>query len=524
MNKVVKNLLWIWMVSWIGILALVYAFDPMKPDLHRLCSWLPEHASWDVSWWNKSTVWSYLWDLMDVTVPDWLNIWWALTPRTKEWKTLCTFTCDFWYKLDSNNQTCVVDPDVNPCPDGYSWSSINQKCEKNPETYSDELVTAYNYAHELWIEDRAIEEARLYGTITKQELAKIISIWAENELGRTENPDASCNFLDRVDTDGDYVEYVIEACKLWLMGTNNSYFDPYRPVTNAIFATTLSRALWWDMHDGWEPYYAHHIAALQSARIIGDDINPNTQVLKWYVYATIYRAMYWENQMKNNMQGEVLFRKNDVSAKTVFDGVYTAPEDINLNWWMIAKSSDSPEVFGENAATFSLIFGWEVVSEITTNGNVWFSSLFDDVNLKKWETLDFEIRAEVDGSLANTGVYQYRVWFFNLATASGEQKTADLSPMVVVDSSKINISSYDENKEVISLDNEISLWEFVLTPESNFSSADIEEFSLEFDKSVDIDDLTISLDGTELDCENAWNNNVWHQVVKCEDLNETIDA
>jgi hypothetical protein len=35
--------------------------------------------------------------------------------------------------------------------------------------------------------------------------------------------------------------------------------------------------------------------------------------------------------MKNNMQGEVLFRKNDVSAKTVFDGVYTAPEDINLN-------------------------------------------------------------------------------------------------------------------------------------------------------------------------------------------------
>jgi hypothetical protein len=42
-----------------------------------------------------------------------------------------------------------------------------------------------------------------------------------------------------------------------------------------------------------------------------------------------------------------------------------------------------------------------------------------------------------------------------------------------------------------------------LTPESNFSSADIEEFSLEFDKSVDIDDLTISLDGTELDCENA---------------------
>jgi hypothetical protein len=29
--------------------------------------------------------------------------------------------------------------------------------------------------------------------------------------------------------------------------------------------------------------------------------------------------------------------------------------------------------------------------------------------------------------------------------------------MVVVDSSKINISSYDENKEVISLDNRISL-------------------------------------------------------------------
>jgi len=69
MNKTVKKLLWIWMVSWIGI--LVYAFDPMKPDLHRLCSWLPQHASWDTSSWNKSVVWSYLWDLLDVVVPDW---------------------------------------------------------------------------------------------------------------------------------------------------------------------------------------------------------------------------------------------------------------------------------------------------------------------------------------------------------------------------------------------------------------------------------------------------------------------
>lgn len=524
MNKAVKNLLWIWMLSWVGVLALVYAFDPMKPDLHRLCSWLPEHASWDVSSWDKTTVWSYLWDLMDVVVPDWLNIWWALTPRTKEWKTLCTFTCDFWYKLDSNNQTCVVDPDVNPCPDGYSWNNTSKSCEKNSETYSDELVTAYNYAYELWIEDRAIEEAHLYEALTKQELAKIISIWAENELGRVENPDASCNFLDRVDTDGDYLEYVIQACKLWLMGTNNSYFDPYRPVTNAIFATTLSRALWWDMYDGWEPYYSHHIAALQSARIIGDDINPNTQVLKWYVYAMIYRAMYWENQMKNNMQGEVLFKKGVVSSKTVFDGVYTAPEDINLNWWMIIRNSSLSELFGENAATFNLILDWEVVSEITTNANVWRTALFDAVNLKKWETLAFEIRAEVDWSLANTGVYQYGVWFFDIVTSSGEQKTAALSPMVVVDPSIINISSNDENKEVISLDSGISLWEFVLTPESNFSSADIEEFSLEFDKSVDIDDLTISLDGTELDCENAWNNTAWHQVVKCEDLDETIDA
>ena len=112
-------------------ITFVYAFDPLNPEQHRLCSGLPQHASWDVSEGNKSVVWSYLGDLLNVVVPEWVQIWGALTPRTTEGKTLCTFTCDYWYKLDSSNQTCIEDPNADPCPPRYVLNRDTNKCEKD---------------------------------------------------------------------------------------------------------------------------------------------------------------------------------------------------------------------------------------------------------------------------------------------------------------------------------------------------------------------------------------------------------
>ena len=531
MNKTVKKLLWIWMVSWIGILALVYAFDPMKPDLHRLCSWLPQHASWDTSSWNKSVVWSYLWDLLDVVVPDWVNIWWALTPRTNEWKTLCTFTCDFWYKLDSSNQTCVEDPDVNPCPTGYNWNNIVKKCDgDSPTQYPAYMISGYSYAHEIWIEDRTLDVADLYWTITKQELAKFIVLRWKNELNLENNASDSCNITDITDADWDYVEYIIEACEMWLMGSNNSEFHPYNIVSNAVFATTLSRAIWWDQYDWWEPYYSRHIAALKGAGII-NNIEPEDEAIRWYIYAALYRAANLGNEpiettLQNNITWSVKFKKNESTTKTVFDWVYIVWEDTNLNWWLIVKDGgDSEKEFKKDDVTFNLYLDWEEVSTLTPTGNLGFSNSFSGVNMKAWDSIVVKVTAEVDGETANTWTYQYSLWLFDLLNSSGVQLTVNLVSMVVEEvSNEVEISTDGKEKEVILADNNILLWDFHLSSANNGTEVTIENFSLEFDNEVDYENLMISIDWTELECEEAWTDNIWHQMVRCEDVDYNIKA
>ena len=521
-----KLLLWLSAVAAWAV-TLVYAFDPLNPEQHRLCSGLPQHASWNVSEGNKSVVWSYLGDLLNVVVPEWVQIWGALTPRTTEWKTLCTFTCDYWYKLNPSNQTCVEDPDVNPCPEGYYWNNTSKKCEKNSNSYPAAIVDGYNYAYELGIQTRAIDEANLYDTFTKQELAKIISIWARDELSHTIDKNASCNFPDITDADGDYVEYITKACQMWIMGEDGVAFNPYGTVTYATFLTTLSRALWWELYDWGNPYYVNHFAALKNLGVVNNP-DPEAYVLRWYAYSMIYKAMYnapGDNEvvLQNNLSESKAFKRNEVIRETVFNWTYSTVRSSKINWWMIIKRDATENSLWANNAVFYLYINWELVWELKSTNNVWFSSWFNTINLTAWETVDVRVDVKIDWHETNAWTFNYGLELFDLASVWELNNITDLVPMIVRDNStKMDISS-DVDGDVIPLDNGVILWKFLLRPSTSWSGY-IDTFSIDFDSWVNtnIENLIVSIDWNWIDCEDKWTNTIWSHWIQCNNVDYEV--
>src|SRR5574344_3108537 len=64
-------------------------------------------------------------------------------------------------------------------------------------TYSEELQTAYNYAFEAEVTTMtSIDNANMYGDLTRGQLAKMIANWAEKELGVEVDETLTCEFAD----------------------------------------------------------------------------------------------------------------------------------------------------------------------------------------------------------------------------------------------------------------------------------------------------------------------------------------
>ena len=124
-------------------------------------------------------------------------------------------------------------------------------------TYSQELQDAYNWAYSKEITTMSpIDNANMYGNITRAELAKMLSNWAMNVKGLTPDTSAVCNFTDIDSVKGDLHDFITTSCQLGLMGQGITAFRPYDSITRAEFGTALSRALWGDENNGGTPYYA----------------------------------------------------------------------------------------------------------------------------------------------------------------------------------------------------------------------------------------------------------------------------
>ena len=164
-------------------------------------------------------------------------------------------------------------------------------------TYSDELKEAYAYAYTNGITTmKTIDNADMYGSLTRVAMAKMIANYATTVLWLTPDTSAKCTFTDvTAALDAQYDNWVTKACQLGLMGQNITAFRPNDLVTRAEFGTTLSRALNANSDDlaamnAADPYYKDHLNFLKSEGIMNQIDNPFMTEVRGYVMLMMMRA------------------------------------------------------------------------------------------------------------------------------------------------------------------------------------------------------------------------------------------
>ena len=159
-------------------------------------------------------------------------------------------------------------------------------------TYSQELQDAYDWAYGKGVTTMSpIDNANMYGAITRAEMAKMLSVYAKEVLGNTPDTSKACTFSDIDSVKWDLHEFIIESCQLGIMGQGITAFRPYDTISRAEFGTALSRVLWGDQYEGGTPYYAKHLDALKAAGIMTQIDNPeNRDEIRGYVMLMLMRS------------------------------------------------------------------------------------------------------------------------------------------------------------------------------------------------------------------------------------------
>ena len=159
-------------------------------------------------------------------------------------------------------------------------------------TYSQELQDAYNWAYGKGVTTMStIDNANMYGAITRAEMAKMLSVYATEVLGYEADTSKACNFTDIDSVKGDLHDYIIKSCQLGLMGQGITAFRPYDTISRAEFGTALSRTLWGNQYEGGTPYYANHLNALKAAGIMNQIANAeSTKEVRGYVMLMLMRS------------------------------------------------------------------------------------------------------------------------------------------------------------------------------------------------------------------------------------------
>ena len=137
----------------------------------------------------------------------------------------------------------------------------------------------------------SIDNANMYGAITRAEMAKMLSVYAESSLGITADTSKACTFTDIDSVKGDLHDFIIKSCQLGIMGQGITAFRPYDTLSRAEFGTALSRVLWGDKYEGGTPYYANHLNALKAAGIMNQIANAeSTKEVRGYVMLMLQRS------------------------------------------------------------------------------------------------------------------------------------------------------------------------------------------------------------------------------------------
>ena len=198
--------------------------------------------------------------------------------------------------------------------------------------YIDEYSEAYTWAYKNWITTMdTMDKANMYWEITRIELSKMISNYAINILKKKPDTSKKCEFSDVSDRlNLQYDSWVVNSCQLWLMWQWITKFRPYDKVTRGEFGTILSRLLWWDKYNGWNPYYKKHVNQLNIRWIM-----TNVYGLTWNELRGNVMVMLKRSETLWNLKIPSFEELDDVisdKCPSDFDWVY---ETVTKKWFII---------------------------------------------------------------------------------------------------------------------------------------------------------------------------------------------
>ena len=234
----------------------------------------PQKSLWE--WWREYSDWEVI-EAINMEKAQSIN---SIAYMYDQWKYVCISKKDYpdYFKVNGDSRKV------------YKYSTQNNQNNK----YSDEMNNAYEFAYDNWITTiNTIDKARMNGTLTRIEMAKMLSNYAINVLWKTPDTSKQCNFLDISNSlDAKYDYWVTKACQLGIMWQNvkNNKFRPYDTVTRAQFVSALSRMMYWINDGSWKvKYYEPHMSKLYNEWIISKK-DPKMEEKRWNVMLMVYRA------------------------------------------------------------------------------------------------------------------------------------------------------------------------------------------------------------------------------------------
>ncbi len=228
------------------------------------------------------------------------------------------------YSWNPNDGLCQDPTKVETTSGSTSTSTWKRVLYTSP--YNKELTDAYFYAFNAKITTVPdIKRADMTGVLIRSHLAKMMSEYVMKTLNKKPDTTRNCSFNDMNNQTEEFKKYAILACQLGLMGlktdgTPATIFNPDKPVTRAIFWTTLSRALRWNTYNGGNNRYIQHLQALQNNGIMTQIQYPNNRELRGYVMLMMMRAdqKVTKSQYLNftSLRGQKIFIPNKTTNTT----------------------------------------------------------------------------------------------------------------------------------------------------------------------------------------------------------------
>ena len=301
--------------SWVSSTGTIYSWDTLEIRLTSSASYSTP-VSTIVTVWYYTTTFS----ITTTSAPSsgwwwgWGGGWWSSCSLSSapHWtinSSLCTIVRDAWYILSGSQCIVSASSDTGAVDD---WTWLVQEIEENyipllqnntlsssslvvPASNtcasSSELQLAYQYAYGIQVTTMpTLAQARLCDGVNRAELAKMMANYAINVVWLEPDKTRTCSFYDTSDQSTEMKYYIRLVCQLWIMGVGVSSFDPYGSVDRGQFWTVLSRILYADTYNGWNPYYVKHLNALKNDGII-TNTDPSLIELRGYVMLMLRRAV-----------------------------------------------------------------------------------------------------------------------------------------------------------------------------------------------------------------------------------------